>query len=128
MMLFIEVLDWLGVLFVKWFVGGEFNVVYNCVDCYVEVGYGDWVVIYWEGELVGDWCMLIYFDLFVEVFKVVNVFIDFGLVVGDCVVIYLLLIFEVVIVMLVCVWLGIMYSVVFGGFIVVVLQVWIVDV
>ncbi len=36
--------------FAKWFVGGELNVAYNCVDRHVEAGYGEQVAIHWEGE------------------------------------------------------------------------------
>ena len=31
-------LDWSNAPFAKWFVGGELNVAYNCVDRHVEAG------------------------------------------------------------------------------------------
>jgi len=34
----------------RWFVGGELNVTYNCVDRHVERGLGDRVAYHWEGE------------------------------------------------------------------------------
>jgi len=52
----------------------------------------------------------------------------FGVEKGDCVVIYMLMVFEVVIVMLVCVRIGVVYLVVFGGFVLVELVVCIDDV
>ncbi|MEO8230164.1 MAG: acetyl-coenzyme A synthetase N-terminal domain-containing protein, partial [Chloroflexota bacterium] len=36
--------------FAKWFVGGELNVAYNCVDRHVERGLGDKVAYHWIGE------------------------------------------------------------------------------
>ncbi|MFS2295634.1 MAG: acetyl-coenzyme A synthetase, partial [Actinomadura sp.] len=45
-----NVLDWSNPPFAKWFVGGELNVAYNCVDRHVEAGKGDKGAYYWEGE------------------------------------------------------------------------------
>ena len=36
-----QVLDWSNPPFAKWFIGGELNVAYNCVDRHVEAGLGD---------------------------------------------------------------------------------------
>lgn len=124
---FTEVLDWSGAPFAKWFVGGELNVAYNCVDRHVEAGHGDRVAIQWEGEPVGDRRTLTYSDLLAEVSKAANALTDLGLVAGDRVAIYLPLIPEAVIAMLACARLGIMHSVVFGGFTAAALQARIVD-
>ncbi|KBU99057.1 acetyl-CoA synthetase Acs, partial [Mycobacterium tuberculosis NRITLD12] len=124
---FTEVLDWSGAPFAKWFVGGELNVAYNCVDRHVEAGHGDRVAIHWEGEPVGDRRTLTYSDLLAEVSKAANALTDLGLVAGDRVAIYLPLIPEAVIAMLACARLGIMHSVVFGGFTAAALQARIVD-
>src|SRR5258705_5949605 len=113
---FDEVLDWSQAPFAKWFVGGKLNVAYNCVDRHVEAGNGDRVAIHWEGEPVGDSRTLTYADLQAEVSKAANALTDLGLVAGDRVAIYLPLIPEAVIAMLACARLGIMHSVVFGGF------------
>ena len=37
---FDQVLDWSDAPFAKWFVGGELNAAYNCVDRHVEAGKG----------------------------------------------------------------------------------------
>jgi acetyl-CoA synthetase len=113
---FTEVLDWSEAPFAKWFVGGKLNVAYNCVDRHVEAGLGDRIAIHWEGEPVGDSRTLTYADLQAEVSKAANALTDLGLVAGDRVAIYLPLIPEAVIAMLACARLGIMHSVVFGGF------------
>ena len=55
-------LDWSNPPFAKWFVGGELNVAYNCVDRHVEAGHGDRVAIHWEGE-PGDTRTITYADL-----------------------------------------------------------------
>ncbi|OBJ47188.1 acetate--CoA ligase [Mycobacterium sp. 1423905.2] len=113
---FDEVLDWSDPPFAKWFVGGQLNVAYNCVDRHVEAGHGDRVAIYWEGEPADDRRTLTYADLLTEVSKAANAITDLGLVAGDRVAIYLPLIPEAVITMLACARLGLMHSVVFGGF------------
>ncbi|MEC7924812.1 MAG: acetyl-coenzyme A synthetase N-terminal domain-containing protein, partial [Actinomycetota bacterium] len=42
-------LDW-DLPYAKWFVGGELNISYNCLDRHVENGNGDKVAFHWEGE------------------------------------------------------------------------------
>jgi acetyl-CoA synthetase len=113
---FTEVLDWSEAPFAKWFVGGKLNVAYNCVDRHVEAGLGDRVAIHWEGEPADDRRSLTYAELQTQVCKAANALTDLGLVSGDRVAIYLPLIPEAVIAMLACARLGIMHSVVFGGF------------
>ena len=112
---FTDVLDWSEAPFAKWFVGGTLNVAYNCVDRHVVAGHGDRVAIHWEGE-PGDSRSLTYSDLQTQVCKAANALTGLGLVAGDRVAIYLPLIPEAVIAMLACARLGIMHSVVFGGF------------
>jgi acetyl-CoA synthetase len=112
---FTEVLDWQPP-FAKWFSDGKLNVAYNCVDRHVEAGLGDRVAIHWVGEPVDDSRSLTYFDLQAEVCKAANALTDLGLVAGDRVAIYMPLIPEAVIAMLACARLGVMHSVVFGGF------------
>jgi acetyl-CoA synthetase len=112
---FTEVLDWQPP-FAKWFSDGKLNVAYNCVDRHVEAGLGDRVAIHWVGEPVDDSRSLTYSDLQAEVCKAANALTDLGLVAGDRVAIYMPLIPEAVIAMLACARLGVMHSVVFGGF------------
>ncbi|WP_408582246.1 acetate--CoA ligase [Mycobacterium ulcerans] len=111
-----EVLDWSDAPFANWFVGGKLNVAYNCVDRHVEACNGDRVAIHWVGEPIEDSRTLTYADLQAEVSKAANALTGLGLVAGDRVAIYLPLIPEAVIAMLACARLGIMHSVVFGGF------------
>src|SRR5262245_22283353 len=45
-----QVLDWSNPPFAKWFVGGQLNMAYNCLDRHVLAGRGDKVAYHWEGE------------------------------------------------------------------------------
>ena len=36
--------------FYKWFIGGQLNVSYNCLDRHVEAGRGERVAFHWRGE------------------------------------------------------------------------------
>ncbi|TYB49165.1 acetate--CoA ligase [Actinomadura chibensis] len=110
-----DVLDWSNPPFAKWFVGGELNVAYNCVDRHVEAGRGDKVAFHWEGE-PGDSRTLTYSDLQHEVNKAANALLELGVRKGDRVAIYLPMIPELPISMLACARIGATHSVVFGGF------------
>ncbi|MEV6607241.1 acetate--CoA ligase [Kutzneria sp. NPDC051319] len=110
-----QVLDWSGAPFAKWFVGGKLNVAYNCVDRHVESGHGDQVAIHWVGE-PGDTRTITYADLKREVSKAANALLSLGLEAGDRVAIYMPMVPEAIFSMLACARLGLVHSVVFGGF------------
>ena len=99
----------------KWFIGGELNVAYNCLDRHVEAGKGSKVAIYWEGE-PGDTRTLTYAWLLDEVQKFSNALKSLGVKKGDRVNIYLPMVPEAVVAMLACARIGAAHSVVFGGF------------
>ena len=65
------ILEW-DLPFAKWFVGGQLNVSYNCLDRHVEAGQGDKVAYHWEGE-PGDTRTITYADLLAEVQRFANV-------------------------------------------------------
>ena len=110
-----QTLDWSNPPFAKWFVGGELNVAYNCVDRHVEAGKGDKVAIYWEGE-PGDSRAITYGDLHKSVSQAANTLTALGVTAGDRVAIYLPMIPEAAVAMLACARIGATHSVVFGGF------------
>ena len=112
---FDQVLDWSDAPFAKWFVGGELNAAYNCVDRHVENGKGDKVAFHFVGE-PGDTRDITYADMLRDVCKAANVLTDLGVGKGDRVMIYLPMIPEAVVAMLACARLGAAHSVVFGGF------------
>jgi len=112
---FDQTLDWSDAPFAKWFVGGELNASYNCVDRHVEAGKGDKVAIHFVGE-PGDTRDITYADLYRDVQKAANALQDLGVHKGDRVAIYLPMIPEAAIAMLACARIGAPHSVVFGGF------------
>jgi acetyl-CoA synthetase len=101
--------------YAKWFLGGQLNVSYNCLDRHVEAGLGDKVAFYWEGE-PGDERVLTYADLLDEVQRFANALKGLGVQRGDRVNIYLPMVPEAAIAMLACARIGAAHSVVFGGF------------
>ncbi len=107
-------LEW-NLPFARWFVGGELNVSYNCVDRHVENGLGSKVAYYWIGE-PGDTRTITYADLHREVQKTANALLRLGVVKGDRVAIYMPMIPELPIAMLACARIGAPHTVVFGGF------------
>ncbi|GII26283.1 acetate--CoA ligase [Planosporangium mesophilum] len=110
-----QALDWSNPPFAKWFVGGQLNVAYNCLDRHVEEGRGSKVAINWVGE-PGDTRCLTYADLHRLTCQAANTLASLGVRAGDRVAIYLPMIPEAVVAMLACARIGATHSVVFGGF------------
>jgi acetyl-CoA synthetase len=111
---FEKTLEW-DLPFAKWFVGGELNIAYNCVDRHVENGLADKVAYHWIGE-PGETRTITYGDLHREVQKAANALKELGVQTGDRVAIYMPMIPELPIAMLACARLGAPHTVVFGGF------------
>ena len=111
---FSTILEW-DLPYAKWFSDGELNISYNCLDRHVENGKGDKIAFHWEGE-PGDTKAITYSELLSEVSKFANVLKNFGLERGDTVAIYMPMILELPIAMLACARVGVVHSVIFGGF------------
>jgi acetyl-CoA synthetase len=109
-----RVLDW-ELPFAKWFVGGEMNLSYNCLDRHVADGRGNKTAILWEGE-PGDTRTLTYGQLLTEVSKFANVLKGLGVRKGDRVALYMGMVPELAIAMLACARLGAPHTIIFGGF------------
>ncbi|HEY2702574.1 MAG TPA: acetate--CoA ligase [Candidatus Dormibacteraeota bacterium] len=107
-------LEW-DLPFARWFVGGELNVSYNCLDRHVEAGRGDQIAYHWEGE-PGDTLTITYAQLLKDVCRFANALKNLGVKRGDRVGIYLPMIPELPVAMLACARIGAAHSVVFGGF------------
>jgi acetyl-CoA synthetase len=101
--------------FAKWFVGGQTNASYNCLDAHLETARRDKRALVWEGE-PGEQRTLTYQQLHAEVCKFANGLKSLGLQQGDVATIYMPMVPELAIAMLACARLGIVHSVVFGGF------------
>lgn len=55
----------------QWFKGGITNICYNCLDRNVEIGNGDKVALYWEGNDLGSDDSLTYSQLLEKVCQVI---------------------------------------------------------
>jgi acetyl-CoA synthetase len=99
----------------SWFVGGQLNASFNCLDRHVAAGRGDKVALLFEGE-PGDERSITYAELLAEVQRFANVLKGLGVARGDRVNIYLPMIPEAAVAMLACARIGAAHSVVFGGF------------
>ncbi|HMO26182.1 MAG TPA: acetyl-coenzyme A synthetase N-terminal domain-containing protein, partial [Tepidisphaeraceae bacterium] len=115
-----KVLDW-QLPYAKWFVGGQTNVSYNCLDRQIEAGFGDKTAIIFEGAPVDGTTprqidKYTYSDLRDAVCKLANGLKRLGVKKGDRVTIYLPMVAEAAIAMLACARIGAAHSVIFGGF------------
>ncbi|HTB17459.1 MAG TPA: acetate--CoA ligase [Bryobacteraceae bacterium] len=109
-----RVLEWKPP-FAKWFLGGELNISYNCLDRHAATWRKNKAAIQWEGE-PGDSRALTYQQLLREVSKCANVLKSLGVQKGDRVAIYMGMVPELPIAMLACARIGAAHTVVFGGF------------
>jgi acetyl-CoA synthetase len=109
-----RVLEW-DAPFAKWFIGGKTNISYNCLDRHLTTHRKNKVAILWEGE-PGDQRFITYQELHRLVCRFANVLKSRGYQAGDRAVLYMPMIPELPIAMLACTRLGIIHSVVFGGF------------
>ena len=109
-----KVLDWQAP-WAKWFVGGEMNLSYNCLDRHVQSWRKNKAAIIWEGE-PGELRTYTYHQLHRAVQKFANVLQSLGVKKGDRVAIYMGMTPELPIAMLACARIGAPHTVVFGGF------------
>jgi acetyl-CoA synthetase len=109
-----KVLEWKPP-FARWFVGGQLNASYICVDRHAKTWHRSKVAIYWEGE-PGDVRVLSYSTLYAEVNRFASVLRQSGVGLGDRVALYLPMIPEIVIFMLACARIGAIHTVIFSGF------------
>jgi acetyl-CoA synthetase len=109
-----QVLRW-NEPFAEWFVGGQTNASYNCLDAHLGTPRADKTAIIFEGE-PGDQQTLTYRQLHREVCRFANVLKSLGIQQGDVVSIYMPMVPELVIAMLACARVGAAHSVIFAGF------------
>ncbi len=98
----------------KWFVGGKLNVSYNCLDRHLKTR-GDKPAIIWEGEQ-GDQRVLTYRELTSLVSRFARGLSNLGMRKGDRIIIYMPMVPELAIAMLASARIGLVHSVIFGGF------------
>jgi len=109
-----KVLEW-NAPWAKWFVGGQINMSYNCLDRHVQTARKNKAAIVWESES-GEVRTFTYQQLLTEVQKFANALKSLGIKKGDRVAIYMGMTPELPIAMLACARIGAPHSIVFGGF------------
>jgi acetyl-CoA synthetase len=99
----------------KWFVGGKLNLSHNCVDRHALGARKDKVALLWEGE-PGEVRKITYGELHGQVQRFANVLKGLGIKRGDRVAVYMGMCPELAIALLACARIGVIHSVIFGGF------------
>jgi propionyl-CoA synthetase len=110
------VLDGSNPPFYRWFQGGEMNTCYNAVDRHVEQGRGEQVAIIYDSPVTGTVRKISWTELQEQVAKLAGALKAQGAEKGDTIIIYMPMIPEALVAMLACARLGVIHSVVFGGF------------
>jgi acetyl-CoA synthetase len=101
---------------VRWFEGGKLNITENCLDRHLALR-GDQPAIVWEPNDPNElFRVLTYKELHFKVCQFANVLKNNGLKKGDRVCIYMPMVPELAIAVLACARIGVIHSVVFGGF------------
>jgi acetyl-CoA synthetase len=111
---FKKVLNW-KLPHAKWFESGQLNVAENCLDRHLKSGRANKAAIIFEGE-PGDVRTITYRQLHQEVCRMANALDGLGLKKGDRAAIYMPMVPEAAIAMLACARLGVIHTVIFGGF------------
>ncbi len=111
------VLDTSDPPFWKWFAGGKLNASYNCVDRHLAKYKNKAALIFVPEPEEEEVINVTYQELYIRVNEVAALLRDFcGLKAGDRVTIHMPMVAELPITMLACARLGVIHSVVFGGF------------
>ena len=110
-----KVLDESAKPFFEWYKDGKTNIAYNCLDRYLGTPVENRTAIVFEGE-PGDQKRYTYGELHAEVSRFANVLLALGLKKGDSVALYMGMTAELAIALLACARVGIVHSVIFGGF------------
>ena len=112
---FTQSLDDSNAPFFKWFADGELNASYNCLDRHLSTPTEDKIAIIFEAD-DGKVTEITYGDLYTRVCRFASGLKMLGYKKGDRSIIYMPMSIEAVIAMQACARLGIIHSVVFGGF------------
>ncbi|MGQ7847184.1 propionyl-CoA synthetase [Granulosicoccus sp. 3-233] len=111
-----KVLDSSDAPLYRWFSGGQLNTCYNALDVHVEQGRGELTALIYDSPVTDTKRSYTYVDLRDRVAKLAGAMQEQGVGRGDRVIIYMPMIPEAVMAMLACARLGVIHSVVFGGF------------
>ena len=111
---FTKVLNDKDAPFYKWFEDGKINASYNCLDRHITNQPNKTAIIFEADD--GKVTSITYLDLYKKVCQFANGLKSLDLKVGDRVIIYLPMSIEAVIAMQACARIGLIHSVIFGGF------------
>mgnify|MGYP001338534089 CR=1 FL=1 len=100
----------------KWFEDGSLNISYLCIDKHIEEGHGNQNAIIYDSPVTNTIEKITFFQLQEEVGKLAGGLKFLGLKKGDTAIIYMPMIPQAIYAMLACARLGVIHSVVFGGF------------
>ncbi|MYN13439.1 acetate--CoA ligase [Pusillimonas sp. TS35] len=112
---FRQVIDSSNAPFYRWFGDGELNVSANCLDRHLGTPVANKTALIFEAD-DGQVTTITYKDLYARVCEFANGIKALGYKTGDRAIIYMPMSIEVVVAMQACARLGIIHSVVFGGF------------
>ncbi len=99
-----------------WFADGELNACYLALDKHIEDGFGDNVAIIYDSPVTQTVKKYTYNEVKTEVAKLAGGMLSLGLKKGNTAVIYMPMIPQAAFAMLACARIGVIHSVVFGGF------------
>ena len=102
--------------FYRWYPGGMVNSCYNALDRHVEQGRGNQPALIYDSPVTDSIKSFSYRDLLDQVARFAGALVCQGLKKGDRVIIYMPMVPEAVVAMLACARIGVIHSVVFGGF------------
>ncbi|PHN01451.1 propionyl-CoA synthetase [Flavilitoribacter nigricans] len=100
----------------QWFADGSLNLSYLCIDKHIEDGYGEQPALIYDSPVTDTKKQFTFNELKDQVSRLAGGLQSLGLEKGDTVIIYMPMIPEAVFAMLACVRIGVIHSVVFGGF------------
>ncbi|MBU2928429.1 AMP-binding protein [Winogradskyella psychrotolerans] len=100
----------------QWFEDGELNLSYLCIDKHINDGFGEQTALVYDSPVTHAKQQITFNQLHHEVSKLAGGLQDLGLTKGDTCIIYMPMIPQAIFSMLACARLGVIHSVVFGGF------------
>ena len=100
----------------RWFPGAVCNTCYNALDRHVLRGRGSQPALIYDSPVTHTKRTFTYAELLAEVKTLAAVLKDFGVGKGDRVILYMPMVPEALFAMLACARIGVIHSVVFGGF------------
>ncbi|WP_055443249.1 acetate--CoA ligase [Lacinutrix himadriensis] len=100
----------------QWFEDGQLNLSYLCIDKHIKDGFGDQNAIIYDSPVTNTKQHITFNQLHKEVSKLAGGLQRLGLQKGDTCIIYMPMIPQAAFAMLACARIGVIHSVVFGGF------------